>query len=383
MKIAEDFKYLTSSIVAFFIPGIRNTSLFFVQGCARKQYRRTYWSARSVIELATIVSLAWYIKMELFRTKQMPESITPTSFRYCTDMEAEIKLQALSVYNDIYRDQSLSRFVLSDTNRPDLDGCRGTIQRYNQASLTYQATIQHRNSESTQNVRMEWMQPLNESSLANYNSKPKAMSTELAVRDLFNKEANSVMILNYHHNVFGLIRKFYDKPEQQHERAYELMKRKLSELDEIEATEKRQLEQDNIQFDQALRTMMNQRKPIQDNPNKRRRYYSSKPAPSVDRQLKSVRDAKYQFILNQIQNQNCDAEQHLFTYPFKTSNSSLHTCFSEGFLSIYDGRDELTEHSLVTCSSPSEPIIVTSSTMKSLSPGNEIEESIIDLALTW
>ena len=336
-----------------------------------------------MIELATIVSLAWYIKMELFRTKQMPESITPTSFRYCTAMESEINLQALSVYNKIYRDQSLSRFVLSDSNQPDLDGCTGTILMYNSDTLQYQAIIQHQKSKSTQHVEMDWMQPLNESSLASYNSKPNALTMPLRVRDLFNKDTTSAMNLYYHHNVFELVRKFYHKPERMHERAYELMKRKLSELDEIKADEKRQLEEDNVQFDQAIRNMMSQHKPIQDSPNKRRRTYSSKPTPNSTLQLETVRDAKYQFILNTIKNLNCDQEQHLFTYPFRTTNGSLQTCFHDGFLSNNHIRDDLNEHTLVQCSPHSEPIIVTSSTMKSLSPGNEIEESIIDLGLNW
>jgi hypothetical protein len=319
--------------------------------------------------------------MELFRTNQLPESITPSSFHYCTGIKDEISRQALSVYNNVYRDPKLSQFVLLDTGRPDLEGCMGTVTKYNNVSLTYQAVIQHRNSETTRDVKMEWMQPLHKSSLNEYNSVPKMITMPLEVSNLIGNAGTS-MAIKYRHSVFQLVRSLYNKPEEQHEHAYALMKRQLSKVDEIEAAKQKQLEEEQLQFQQAMKTMMDRHKPIQDQPRKRRRYFSPMPNPNRDSQILSVKHSRHEFILQHIQSQMFDNEEHLFTFPFRTTDSSLHTCFNEGFFPNEHVQYELDENSLLT-SSQTEPIIVTSSTMKSLSPGNYIEDSVIDMALNW
>ena len=332
--------------------------------------------------MATIVSIAWYIKMELFRTKQIPESITPSSFHYCNHMEVEVSRQALSIYNEVYRDQRFSRFVLLDTGRPDLEGRMGNITKYDKVSLTYQAVIQYRKNEVTQNVRMEWMQPLHKSSMNDYNSVPKMSSMLLKVRNLFDSAAESFMTIKYHHNVFRLIRSVYNKPEEQHEHAYALMEQQLSKLDETEAATRKQLEEERMQLEQAMKRMMDRHKPIQNHPNKRRRFHLSMPTPNRKTQILSIRNARHEFILQHIRTRMFDTEEHLFTFPFRTTDSSLHTCFNKGFSSNLHVGHEIDENTILA-KSRMDPIIVTSSTMKSLSPGNCIEDSVIDMAMNW
>ena len=67
----------------------------------RKQSRRLYWRDLIKIEIATILSIAWFIQIELIRTKQVPPSITYTQMQKFPLFQKEVANKASTVYNDM------------------------------------------------------------------------------------------------------------------------------------------------------------------------------------------------------------------------------------------------------------------------------------------
>ena len=96
----------------------------------RKQKRRTYWKELIKIELATILTIAWYIQVELIRTKQVPSYLTYTQMQKFPAFQKEVANQASIVYNDMYRDTQFSQFILCDTRNNQLDGKFGFVDWY-------------------------------------------------------------------------------------------------------------------------------------------------------------------------------------------------------------------------------------------------------------
>ena len=71
----------------------------------RKQERRMYWKDLIKIEIAKILSIAWFIQMELIRTKQVHSQFSFTQMQKFPTLQRDIVKQASTVYNDMYRDR--------------------------------------------------------------------------------------------------------------------------------------------------------------------------------------------------------------------------------------------------------------------------------------
>ena len=98
----------------------------------RKNVRRAYWKDLIRIEIATILSIAWFIQMELIRTGQVPSVWTLTQMQKVPLFQQGLIKQASTVYNNVYRDRESSQFILTDTGIDQLDGRIGYIDSYNE-----------------------------------------------------------------------------------------------------------------------------------------------------------------------------------------------------------------------------------------------------------
>ena len=108
---------------------------------ARKQCRRIYWKPLIGIEIATILGIAWYLQMELFRTQQLPEYVTRAQISKIPFIEKNLQMQAKNVYSEMYRSTKCSQFILSDTGNDQLDGRIGFVDWYDEINVGYHAMI--------------------------------------------------------------------------------------------------------------------------------------------------------------------------------------------------------------------------------------------------
>ena len=74
-------------------------------------------------EVAIVLAILWYIKVELLRTKQLPSYITYTNMDRIPKLKADIQKQASRVYSNMYRkNDKVNNFFMADTGSSYLDG---------------------------------------------------------------------------------------------------------------------------------------------------------------------------------------------------------------------------------------------------------------------
>lgn len=377
-----------------FTKRVNDISRAAVQREYRKQSRCSHWATRSVIEVAAITSIGWYLQMELFRTNQVPSSMTPALLRYCPKMLQIITKQAQFVYNKVYRDHDNSKFVLTDTGRNDLDGRRGEICFYDNVSRGYQALIYPKQPSTSRSpmqmlVKMENMEPVHKCKLASYNHQPKQDTLEVPIENHFpstkpSEDSNSIMSVYFRHNVFLFIRKqFNDKPEFHSDEAFKAMTFQLDHVESKEQEEKERLKKEQIQHRQIMEAFLTTHKSGRERPRKRPRFHSAMPTPGRNIQINSVWAAKIEHIRSVINGRQDQAEEHLFTFPFQTIDNSLMECGNGSCNFDFNGDDCPRSDILFPSLKKDDPIVLTTAAVQSLSPGRETDDDAIDLCVQW
>ena len=105
----------------------------------RKQERRMYWKDLIKIEIAAILSIAWFIQMELIRTKQVHSRFTSTQMQKFPTLQRDVAKQASRVYNDMYRGRTNSQFIICDIGNDQLDGRIGYVDWFDADNLGYRS----------------------------------------------------------------------------------------------------------------------------------------------------------------------------------------------------------------------------------------------------
>lgn len=364
---------------------IRNS----IQREARKLERRQYWTARSTLEAVTIIGIVWYLKMELLRTKQVPPNITQHTIQYCNDLVEDVKKVAALVYNDIYRDRKSSEIVLLDTGRDDLEGRRGIIQQYDSSTSTYDILVAPRRSSGNKggaviSTYSECMEPLHRTALSAYNSTPKVHSQMTVIPNSFNCIPVKDFSVCFRHGVLHEVQKQYSNPELDVESAYTIMDARLSLIDKEEQEEKNQAKLRQERQQQAMEDFLTTHTPTDGRPYKRQRFYASMPTWNRSCQTNAQWEAKLDYIKHITMAGSEDPHMHLFTYPFKTSDDSFVDCIVESpFWRDSSMIDPNNKDKLFYQTNGNEPVIITTSSVQSLTPGLDLEENVIDLCFKW
>ena len=332
--------------------------------------------------------------MELFRTNQVPSSMTPALLRYCPKIQKNISKQARFVYNTVYRDNENSKFILTDTGRNDLDGRHGEICFYDNVSRGYHAKIYPKQTSTSRLpmqmlVKMENMEPVHKCQLASYNCRPKEDKLEVPIKNDFSSteaaaDLNSVMSVYFRHNVFlPICIQFNDKPEFHSDEAFKTMTTRLDHLEAKEREEKERLEQEQIQHRQIMEAFLSNHESGHESPRKCSRFHAAMPTPERNVQLNSVWAAKIEQIQSVINGQYAEPEEHLFTFPFETNDNSLMECGGGSCNFNLNGDDCSGNEILFPSLKNSDPIIVTTAAVQSLTPGMKTDEDAIDLCVQW
>ena len=105
---------------------------------SRKARRLNHWKALIAKEIATVLAIMWYIKVELLRTKQLPHYITYGRIDKVPPLMTDIHKQASFVYSHLYRkDDNTSKCVIADTGKKNLDEKFSRISSYNTIERCY------------------------------------------------------------------------------------------------------------------------------------------------------------------------------------------------------------------------------------------------------
>ena len=88
--------------------------------------------------------------------------------------------------------------------------------------------------------------------------------------------------------------------------------------------------------------------------------------------------AKFEHIHASMTKNEDDEGEHLFTFPFSTDDNSLISC-AKGLVELNEHRIEGEHHNVALANSMKiEPTIVTTTSIKSLSPGISMNEDILN-----
>ena len=108
----------------------------------RKLGRSKYWTPFIAKEVAIVLSITCYIKVELLQTKQLPQYITYKGIYRVPRLKLEIQKKATNVYENLYRKgDNVNRFFIADTGQNHLDGSVGMISSYDTVNCRFVVKI--------------------------------------------------------------------------------------------------------------------------------------------------------------------------------------------------------------------------------------------------
>ena len=177
----------------------------------RKIFRSNYWAPVLARETSIVLAIAWYIGVELLRTKQLPQYITHTGINRVPCLRADIQKQAAGVYTNFFRkDDIVNKFYVADTGHNHLDGKVGVITLYDLVKCRFVTRIggayQTRNSDlidillSTEN-----MEPYRRVYTQTHVPRPSAEICTIRLGNHF-PDPNSVLpCVTFHADVFSEI----------------------------------------------------------------------------------------------------------------------------------------------------------------------------------
>ena len=354
----------------------------------RKKVRCAYWKDLIKIEIATILSIAWFIQMELIRSAQVSPVWTLTQMQKVPNFQQDIIMQASTVYNRVYRDKKSSQFIFSDTGNEQLDGRIGYIDRYSNVRSGYHALLCQQGSSEVEMATPLWVRTENMTATKHfipreYNKEPKQMECCVGVHDLLPGTNGRMFEVKFRHDVFSYVCKIHEQPERHSNVAYATMTKLMEQKETKEKEEAVKCEQRRNLYKDAMTTFYSTHEPACISPHKRSRTNTIRPVGNREIQVQSFWKAKMEHMQAIINGKGNNESEHLFTYPFVTTDNSLSECL--------DGLTQLGQHHspeerdqvLMDGAISYQPTVLVSKSLTTLLPGVDINEDIMDLCLKW
>ena len=214
----------------------------------RKTSRLTFWDVRIADEIASVASIGWILQMNLMRSGQLPFQYTPITIKRNVHLQRDISQQALIVYNQIYRDDKCSQFIVADTGNSDLDGRIGVITSYDEQLRCFRTMIRptrsnNKGSMTNLNVKPEHMEPASKLHWHMYNRTPKADVAKALIPSRYPDTSGTTFDLKFMVRVFEQLLKSYKHPERQPVEAYESLVKMLIEKEEDDEDQRKEITQ--------------------------------------------------------------------------------------------------------------------------------------------
>jgi len=175
----------------------------------RKVGRANYWRSFIAKEVAIVLAIAWYIKVELLRTKQLPQYITYTGIDRVPRLKGEIQKQATNVYENLYRKGDIvNKFFIADTGQNHLNGRVGMISSYDTVNCRFVVKVgtsnQRTTSESTEMLLPpENMEPYTWFRGARHAPRPSAETYTITLTNHFAVPVGASPTVTFHSDVFS------------------------------------------------------------------------------------------------------------------------------------------------------------------------------------
>ena len=354
----------------------------------RKQNRRSYWRELIKIELVTILSIAWFIQVELIRTKQVPSYLTYTQMQKFPVFQKEIANQASIVYNDMYRDHEFSKFILCDTRNDQLNGKIGFVDWYDSNKTEFHVLLCHDGSSSFDRgtpatAKTEHMESVKKVKLSEYNKKPKRDDCHVEINNSLINGTCKILQVRVRHDVLEHVCKLHSAPQRQNEQAYEIMSKMLEEKEEKQREEEASITKAREDYYRNMQVFLSSHRPVEARPRKKARTIAANTNTVLSIPVQSAWKAKFEHISNTFTNRQQQEGEHLFTVPFSTSDNSLRSC-GNGLVELMGQNNEEACHDVVYSNNmKTSPIVITTESIKSLSPGESMDEDVFNFCLKW
>ena len=354
----------------------------------RKEVRRLYWKDLIKIELSTILSLAWFIQMELIRTFQVPSYFTLPQMQKVPTLQSDITKQASSVYNDMYRDRKSSQFILCDTENVHLEGRIGYVDWFDETIVKYHVLVCRKGFSDYENTVPMTLKPENMEAVVivnehKYNKEAKQEHSIVGVKKFLPNKSDEIFGVKVRHDAFSYICKIHERPEKDSNEAYSTMMKILSEKEEKEREIEKDIARQKDEYARCMDSFFSSHKPVEIRPRKSQKTNRNEKSEEHKSKDRAVWKAKLEHIRDSMTKITDGGEEHLFTFPFSTNDNSLISC-AEGLVEFNEHRIEGEHHDVSLANRMEmEPIVVTTTSIKSLSPGISMNEDILNFCIKW
>jgi len=359
-----------------------HTTGCMIQTQARKNERRIYWAKFIATEWASIVAIVWYLNMELIRTEQV--ALTYSKLQTVAIIQDELLRQAENVYHCVYRDKKQSAVRVVDCRHSKIDGRYGMIRRYDHRQQSYCVALKPtKGAVSNDNTVIVSPQNLESAdprmSVHDYNSKRKLETLNVSMKNPF---TSGVFEVQFRPSVFESVRQAFKYPHENSDSAFNLMRQLIDQVEKKEQEDKERIEREQIEHERNLQNMMATKKSRQDHPRKRHRTHNAMPMLGRSVQICSHWKAKYEHFTKRKSVNASSTDEHLFTLPFITTDQTLFKL--DDILTIVNCPNAATIDEIGYLEDfGSHEIVVTESSLDSLRPGHDLDDSVVDTCLHW
>ena len=348
----------------------------------KKKLRRKYWLPLIAIETAAIMSIAWYLHMDLSRDHALFQSNSTKHFERSSHLLSFAVHHSVQIYNSLYRQRNHSTFVMTHSNSSHLNGKIGTIVCYDKERGKFLASFDRKAKASvTVLIEPDFMEPLNRANPNKYNALPRHEKLEVH----FDCDHECWPHVTVHRSVVfrpaihDTVTAAHPQPHLVSDLAAPMLfdqLTKVAESEESEARLQREVAESFATF-AANRTGVTHLQK-----RKRKRVADNSASPQQLVQKSAVMDAivcHWQNSMKTFPGPGTHAEDRtLFTFPFPVSEQFVKSVSEElvHFNALaWKGVDfELQSNS---------SLCITTSAVESVPPGQDLDESVIDLCLLW
>ena len=357
----------------------------------RKLERQKYWKPLIAHENETILNLAWMIQSEVFRTKWLPKGAAPKSVQKIAELKKEAYVLAINVYNEMYRNVSYGSFVMTDSGMDDLDGRIGYIECYDKEKMGFRALVCHRGASNYRDTFHTIVKPANMEPMKKVDfrggfgdySKPKVEKCQVAIHHFIPGKEDEIMHVTIWNDVFEKLSGKYRHFEKE-SHCFDEMRDIMKEKEELESEKNAKLREQKMQYYNSMISFFEKYDPAHTLPRKKFKVHSHDARPtSRETQWHAAWKARFEHIQSMLYDNECDNEHHLFTFPFKTLDNSLVSC-CDGLSHLGKHHEQSNMHDAVfTPSLYCKPMVITTSSLNTLRPGQDIDEDVLNFCLNW
>ena len=366
----------------------------------RKHFRSNYWAPIIDREISIVLAIAWYIGVQLLRTKQLPPYISHTGINRVPALMADIQKQAASVYTELFRkDDIVNKFYVADTGDKYLDGKVGLITSYHSVKCCFATKIEGAHQMKNSNLFLSTanMEPFKRVYTPTHVPHPSKDTCIIRLGNHFPHFNHVSPCVTFYADIFSEIGGITASPhtggQAQRDRLVELIE--MKEL--MRHTDAEKIQSQQTELKRGLSKLCVIDSSVEGHPEKKLQQTSKCRHVSANKrqinymalEMKSACKAKIEHIVTrahgseEVNRDENGVHEHMFTYPFKTVDNSLHQCCA-GLpeFSHYVRREGL-NNAVYGTNNIASFIVIDRNSVSSVTPGHQMDDNIMNFCLSW